>query len=313
MTDLQVRKLRFGFGDYEVPFLWNESEPTFSAAANALSFLFLGVEKLITMTVNEALPLITDPAVYDEAQAFMRQESQHSLAHRQHAKGLIKTHPGLGATLDDVIGEYTRLATTTPLEYRLAYIADMEATFTPAFKLILDNAETLFAPGDERVASLLLWHFVEEIEHRSSALIIFDSVVGKPWYRMRLAPSVFGHATSVVVGIAEGFNEHVPLDDRRIDANSMFGQYWKVALVQRFPSLKGLLAVEVPDDGPYVPPYRNVPFRDQLAAVVGVVRSQIPGHKPAKQRLPALAADWLDRYEAGYDVTRWYSAARNEA
>nr|WP_240163637.1 metal-dependent hydrolase [Mycolicibacterium sphagni] len=310
---MHVRKLRFGFADYDVPFLWNESDPTFSAAANALSFLFLGIEKLITITVNEALPLITEPAVYEEAHAFVRQEGQHSMAHRQHAKALIKSHPALNETLDEVIAEYSRLATTAALEYRLAYIADMEATFTPAFKLLLDNADTLFAPGDDRVASLLLWHFVEEIEHRSSALIIFDSVVANPWYRMRLAPSVFNHATSVVVKTAEGFNKHVPLEDRRVDAMSMFGQYWKSALVQRFPSLNTFLAVDVPDNGPYMRPYREVPLREQLAAVYGVVRSQIPGHKPAKQKLPAFAAEWLARYEAGCDVTRWYTAARNEA
>ena len=258
------------------------------------------------------MPLIKDPAVYEEAQAFVRQEAQHSMAHRQHAKALIKSHPALGATLHEVIGEYGRLATTTPLEYRLAYIADMEATFTPAFKLILDNADTLFAPGDDRVASLLLWHFVEEIEHRSSALIIFDSVVGNSWYRMRQAPSVFGHATSVVVKAAQGFNEHVPLSDRRVDAMSMFGQHWKSMLVQRFPSLKNFLTVDVADNGPFLRAYRHVPLREQLAAVYGVVRSQVPGHKPAKHKLPALAAEWLARYEAGDDVTRWYSAARNQ-
>ena len=311
MTDLHVRKLRFGFSDYDVPFLWNESDPTFSAATNALSFLFLGIEKLITITVNEAMPLINDPAVYEEAQAFVRQEAQHSMAHRQHAKALIKSHPALDATLHEVLGEYGRLATTTPLEYRLAYIADMEATFTPAFKLILDNADTLFAPGDDRVASLLLWHFVEEIEHRSSALIIFDSVVGNSWYRMRLAPSVFSHATSVVVKAAEGFNEHVPLEDRRVDAMSMFGRNWKTALLQRFPSLNKFLNIGAPDNGPYVRAYREVPLREQLAAVYGVVRSQIPGHKPAKQKLPTLAVEWLARCDDGYDVTRWYTADRS--
>ncbi len=46
---------------------------------------------------------------------------------------------------------------------RLAYVADTEATFTPSFKLMLDNEKTLFRPGDDRVASLFLWHFVEEV------------------------------------------------------------------------------------------------------------------------------------------------------
>jgi hypothetical protein len=28
--------------------------------------------------------------------------------------------------------------------------------------------------------------------------------------------------------------------------------------------------------------------------------------------LPALAGDWFARYDAGYDVSRWYTAARNQ-
>jgi len=96
-----------------------------------------------------------------------------------------------------------------PLKYRLAYTADLEATFTPVFKLMLDNDATLFAPGDDRVASLFLWHFVEEVEHRSSALIIYDAVVDGPWYRMRMAPSIFKHVIDMMRLASQGFNKHV--------------------------------------------------------------------------------------------------------
>ena len=44
---------------------------------------------------------------------------------------------------------------------------------------MLDNEKTLFRPGDDRVASLFLWHFVRG-RHRSSALVIYDAVVGSP-------------------------------------------------------------------------------------------------------------------------------------
>ncbi len=115
------------------------------------------------------------------------------------------------------------LTAETPLKYRLAYTADLEATFTPVFKLMLDHDATLFAPGDDRVASLFLWHFVEEVEHRSSALIIYDAVADDPWYRMRVAPSIFNHVWAVLKVACEGFNKHVPLEERQIDAMSMFG------------------------------------------------------------------------------------------
>jgi predicted metal-dependent hydrolase len=313
MTDLQIRKMRFGFADDDVPFLWNTHDPAFACAANALSFLALGFEKMITAAVHEALPLITDPVVAEEAEAFARQEGQHSMAHRQHVKALIKSHPGLRATLDEVIATYDDLTATTSLAYRLAYTADIEATFTPTFKMMLDNADSLFAPGDDRVASLFLWHFVEEVEHRSSALIIYDEVVAKPWYRVRVAPSVFKHGAGVLFTAAKGFNKHVPLEDRKIDAMSMFGGQERQKCARRLPFFKKKPPAAVRDYGPFEQPYRDVPQRDQWAAAYGVLRSQIPGHNPTHQKLPALAAEWLARYDAGYDVTRWYTADRPQS
>ncbi|MGB3483284.1 MAG: metal-dependent hydrolase [Mycobacterium sp.] len=311
MTDLRVRKMRFGFPDYDVPFLWNESNPAFSSAANALSFLAIGFEKMIVAAISEAMPLITDPEVAEEADAFLRQEAQHTMAHRQHAKALIKGYPALKETLDEVIASFDDLTATKPLRYRLAYTADVEATFTSSFKLMLDNAETLFAQGDDRVASLFLWHFVEEIEHRSSALIVYDAVVADPWYRMRVAPSVFKHAGAAMTTAAKGFNKYIPLEERRVDAMSMSGgPGLKKTLVQRFPVLQKCPFLEVPDYGPHQQIYSQVRLREKLAAAYGVVRSQIPGHNPAHQQLPALASEWFARYDAGHDVTRWYTAAR---
>ena len=103
MTNLQVRKMRFGFADHDVPFLWNEANPAFSAMANAVSFLAIAFEKMIVTTMAEAKPLLTDPVIAEEADAFTRQEGQHSMAHRQHARGLIKAYPALKETLDEVM------------------------------------------------------------------------------------------------------------------------------------------------------------------------------------------------------------------
>ncbi len=225
------------------------------------------------------------------------------MGHRQHAKGLIKSYPGLKETLDEVVAAFDELTANKPLKYRLAYTADLEATFTPVFKLMLDHDDTLFAPGDDRVASLFLWHFVEEVEHRSSALIIYDAVADDPWYRMRVAPSIFRHVWSVLRIACEGFNKHVPLEDRKVDALSMFGmQARKKSLLQRLPF------VNAPYDGPIENAFSSLPVREVMVAMSGAVRSQIPGHNPAHEKLPALADEWFARYEAGYEVTQWYTA-----
>ena len=295
--------MRFAFADYDVPFLWNEQNPAFSSMANAVSFLAIGFEKMIVSMITEAKPLFTDPAIAEEADAFVRQEGQHSSSHRQHARGLIRAYPELQETFDEVIATFDKLTAETSLEYRLAYTADLEATFTPVFKLMLDNNSTLFRPGDDRVASLFIWHFVEEVEHRSSALKIFDSIVGSDVYRMRMAPSIFQHVMQVIRQACEGFNKHVPLEERKIDALSMFASYRrKQNLKRRIP----LLHAE--DNGPMLRAFDDLPLGEQLIALAGVIRSQLPRHNPDHEKLPALANLWFERYEAGYDVTRWYTA-----
>ena len=64
------------------------------------------------------------------------------MAHRQHVKGLIRSYPALQETLDAVVASFDDMTANKPLKYRLAYTADLEATFTPAFKLMLDNDNT---------------------------------------------------------------------------------------------------------------------------------------------------------------------------
>ncbi|MEV6430223.1 metal-dependent hydrolase [Nocardia sp. NPDC051463] len=302
MTDLQVRKMRFAFADYDVPFVWNEENPAFSSMANAVSFLAIGFEKMIVNMIREAMPRITDRAIAEEADAFVRQEGQHSTAHRQHVNALIRRFSGLQETLNDVIAEFDRLTVHTSLDYRLAYTADLEATFTPVFKLMLDNDSSLFQPGDDRVASLFIWHFVEEVEHRSSALIIFDALVGSDTYRMRMAPSIFRHVMRVIRLACDGFNKHVPLEDRKIDALAMFATHRHKHKLRKWLRLPGV------DNGPMLRAFDELPLGEQLVALVGVIRSQLPKHNPDHEKLPALADVWFERYDAGYDVSHWYTA-----
>jgi hypothetical protein len=190
------------------------------------------------------------------------------------------------------------------LDFRLAYIADLEATFTPTFKLMLDNEATLFRPGDERVASLFLWHFVEEVEHRSSALVIYDAVVGKPWYRLGKVPAVVRHLLEVIALIADGVNAHVPEQERRVDARSMLPQHGLIAaLRQRMPG-----SDSVEQAAP--PAFATVPRGEKMIAGLRVLLSQTPLHDPAREPLPEFADEWFARWDRGDDVTRWYTSIR---
>ena len=300
MTELQVRRPKFDFTD-EVPFVWNPANPAFSFQMNATSMIAIGFEQMLVAAVQEAKPLMIDPEVEKEAMAFLRQEAQHSSTHRKHVTALIRHYPGLQETFDDMLASFDRVTETRPLQFRLAYVADTEATFTPSFKMMLDNEETLFRPGDDRVASLFLWHFVEEVEHRSSALVIYDAVVGKPWYRIRALPAIFKHLLEVTAIIADGVNKHVPWEDRQVDARTMLPGYNLRQSVRRRlsrttaqPSTPSALS--------------SVAHREKAVAVARVLLSQTPFHNPAHEPLPDFADEWFDRWDRGGDVARWYTS-----
>src|SRR5699024_7004086 len=138
---------------------------------------------------------------------------------------------------------------------------------------------------------------------RSSALIIFDHVVGSDLYRMRQAPSVFNHVLDVIAIACRGFNEHVPLAERGGDAMSMFARHRVKQKIRRLVPGRTYT-----DYGPSPRACADLPLRQQLTALRGTVRSQLPRHSPADEDLPVLADEWFTRFDAGYDVTRWYTA-----
>jgi predicted metal-dependent hydrolase len=288
MTTLHVRRPPFDF-EGDVPFCWNPENPAFSLLTNAVSVIAISFERYIVTATRQALPFITDPAVAAEADAFLRQEAQHASAHRLHMRALSRSYPGLQQTIDQANACYDERLLTKPLKYHLAYAADLEATFTPTFKLWLDHEEQLFRPGDERVASLFLWHFVEEIEHRGSALLIYRTVVGSEAYRLSVLPSVARHILRLLRVIVEGFNTHVPFEHRRVDARFLL------------PTLKTAGSVD---------PMACVPSSARRAALWRFLASQVPNHDPEHQPLPRFADLWLERHARGDDVVRWYSSGR---
>ncbi len=153
---------------------------------------------------------------------------------------LVARYPELERCYEDACKAYDRLIAEQPIEFHAAYIANLEATFTPLFKVILDNRDSLFTAGDQRVASLMMWHFVEEIEHRSSGLILCRHVNPDPWYRVKHIRAAFRHVGSVSEAIAKTFDDVVPLEDRGLSAVELLsGGFPTRELKSRLPGPRG--------------------------------------------------------------------------
>ncbi len=271
MSNLEVRKIPFEFEG--APFLWNPEQPQFSILMNQVGFLAIGFERYICKTFREAESLITDEEVATEARLFREQEGAHASAHTKHAKALIEQHPGLQTALDKVLESYDKLYEAHSLEYHLAYTGGLEAIFTPFFKMVLDNRAALFSGGDARVTSLFLWHFCEEIEHRSSALMVYDHVVGDYWYRLKNSRGFQAHTRSLAEMLQKEFKENLP----NLPAESFVGD-----------------------------PFASVSRWGKFRSAMGILSSQLPWHNPTHQPLPDYYQEWLDQWDAGDDVTNIY-------
>jgi len=266
---------------------------------NVIYFFAPGFEKFIVDATREAIPLMRNPEDAKEAEAYLRQEAQHSAAHVSHVRALSRRWPGLQETMKEVTASFDHLTATKPLAWRLAYPAVVEATFTPYFKVFLDHEDKLFRPGDERVASLFIWHFVEEIEHRSSALLVYDAVHGSYPYRVKTIGGVVKHVSKILCIISSGFQRHVPKEDggelARLGPNRL--------------SVKAIRDVikpshELAGRGTYV----GVPRREVLGMLAGLVRSQGPNHDPKYEKLPELAGRWFKKYDENPKIAaRWYT------
>ena len=304
MTLPEVRRPAFRI-DESVPFQWQPANPTFGIFGNVFTFLAIAFERYIVSAVREAAGRITDPDVTAEADVFLKQEAQHARAHYHHAKALIARYPGLADTLAAANAAYDELLEREPLEFHLAYIADLEATFTPLFKMVLDHRGPLFAGGDERVGTLFLWHFVEEIEHRSSALVVQRHVTPDRWYRLRVAPKVFAHVTRQYGQILAGIDENVPLADSVVPAHTASpNRLWLPELAARTPFVRRRRG---PESATTM--LHHVPGRDLRRMIGRLTRSPLPRHDPAHEPLPAWVDEWHAAYRSGDDVTT-YAGAR---
>ena len=297
MTDVTFRRMRFDV-DSSVPFQWNATNPASGVLSNAISFIAVGFERYIVLAVKDALKTIIDPALREEAEIFVAQEAQHSAAHRKHVNSLIAQYPGLERTLRAVIGAYEDLYRAKRTRFHLAYIASLEATFPPLFSFMIEHRERLFN-GDSRVASLFLWHYVEEIEHRSSAAIVYDGVVGDRWYRVRSLPASMSHIVGVSRIIVEGFTASVPRDEIGVCPKDATIGMARGELMSRLPVVsKGSRNKATV--------FQGIPTKDVIKLVGGLLRSQLPSHHPGSLSAPDWYHTWMDGYAAGEDMAHFF-------
>ena len=188
MDTITVRKMTFDFTD-DMDLVFIEHDPRFS-------FIFLGtwmllpyLEPYLMRTVRSAMDEVDDERLKYEMKQFCSQEGQH---YKQHAKAneriMAKMPEGprakMQAKLADVEQQYKEFFEHKPLAWNLAYAEGFEAYTAAGARTQLELR--VFDYMKDPIRDLMLWHIMEEMEHRNVAFDAYEAVAGGYWYRLRV-------------------------------------------------------------------------------------------------------------------------------
>ena len=161
-----------------------------------LSAVFPDGEDFFVRSVEAGRRFITDPALQQDVEGFIGQESMHGLEHRHLNERLEQ----LGYPTE-AIGAYVRRFTAfrerlQGLRLNLAYTAALEHYTATLAETLLTLPEARAEIDDNAVRSVLLWHALEESEHKAVAFDVFKAAGGTE--RMRVATMWVTHLTFVL-------------------------------------------------------------------------------------------------------------------
>jgi uncharacterized protein len=181
---MEVRRMRFAYPD-GLKAWWNPARPEFSHVVNAASLGMPYLEPYLIDTMRKAREKIVKPGLLADVDLYIGQESTHFRQHQQFNKRLAelgyKAVPRMEAILKS---DYEAFARTRSLTFNIAYAEGFEAMALTIGHMLVEDREFLFANADPAVSSLILWHFVEEIEHKCATYDVFKALDGR--YRWRI-------------------------------------------------------------------------------------------------------------------------------
>ncbi|MDN5939919.1 MAG: metal-dependent hydrolase [Salinisphaera sp.] len=256
------RKIPFEFPDDMEP-LWIPGDPEFAAMVNGASLVMPYLEPFLVRTMREAVEQVQDPALRETGRAFNAQEQHHFQAHRRFNELLKNKRYAELADIEDAMkAAYARLNKRS-LRRRMAYTAGFETMTLGVTKFLVEKRVRLFAGADTRVASFILWHMVEETEHKRVAYDVYQAVCGH--------------------GLA-GYTARA------------FGVFHGALDVIRF-SMRGYKVI-LKKEGLWYQPRSRLRLARRLGSFIRhvgpfLLRGALPGHDPRREKDPQWVQDWI--------------------
>jgi uncharacterized protein len=175
---VRTRRVAFAYPEAELPRHYVGDDLVMSHVVSLLSALFPEGEDFFVRSVRNYRDQITDPELKKQVAGFIGQEAIHGREHRVlnerlaslgYPALLVDRLTGLGFKVGEkVLPKPVQLAITAALEHYTATLAEV----------LLSDPEARERLTHDEIRSLLLWHALEENEHKSVAFDVFQHVSG---------------------------------------------------------------------------------------------------------------------------------------
>lgn len=174
--NIEPRKVRFDYSEINKPDFFGGNYVA-SAFFTALSITFPPGEAEFIHSVRYFEKKIKDPKLKADVKDFAAQEAHHGLQHKK----LNKQFESLGyqvSTIEEKIDQKLteREIIWSPAKRLRRTVAAEHFTATMAHHA-LTNPD-LYTPSGEVFKDLMLWHAIEEVEHKSVAFDVYEQCVG---------------------------------------------------------------------------------------------------------------------------------------
>jgi uncharacterized protein len=197
---VRTRRIAFAYPPASLDRHYVNGDLVMSHVVSVLSAMFPPGEDFFVRAVKRHADQVTDPELKQQVAGFIGQEVTHGREHRELNKRLQEmgypTHrvsrmakAGLQRN-ERLLPPKVQLAMTAALEHYTAALAETLLTDPRAQELL----------GETEVRSMLLWHALEESEHKAVAFDVYRQVIGDEKLRIRAMRFTTFAFLSAVVG-----------------------------------------------------------------------------------------------------------------
>ncbi|WP_420589210.1 metal-dependent hydrolase [Bacterioplanoides sp.] len=161
-----------------------ENNSLISTFFYALSAMFPEGERFFIHSVRHYRDQVKDPVLKEQIRGFIGQEAHHGHSH----EGLNDKLVGMGFPVDKIVAvmdSRVKFLKKFSPERQLAVTVAMEHFTATLAEQILENPE-YYANIDPTLRKMLIWHAVEEIEHKAVAFDVYRQFVNNEFMRKRV-------------------------------------------------------------------------------------------------------------------------------